>query len=133
MSTKVLMVDSDWNFSRKAEKFFSSRGDLMVRETVENVISHASRWQPDLIILAAEYASVGMLQTLRLLQPRPIILITEHMSRYDRAWEAWQNGGDELLMKPVFHNEDFRQAVITATENAVVDPYWVNRQKAVSA
>ena len=40
------------------------------------------------------------------------------MDRYDRAWRAWQTGGDELLMKPVFTSAELHQAIVTALENA---------------
>ena len=59
-----------------------------------------------------------LLEALRVLPDRPAVLLTEHMDRYDRAWRAWQRGGDELLMKPVFYAHELQQGIVTAMENA---------------
>ena len=47
------------------------------------------------------------------------MLLTENLDRFDRAWRAWQQGGDELLLKPVLSTHDLHQAIVTARENAV--------------
>jgi hypothetical protein len=40
------------------------------------------------------------------------------MERYDRVWRMWQEGGDELLMKPIFNIDDLHDAIVVALENA---------------
>ena len=50
---------------------------------------------------------------------KPAVLLTGRMDRYSVAWKAWQKGGDELLMKPVFKSEEIHDAIVTAMENRV--------------
>ena len=119
MSLKVLIADPDWRFSRQASHYLESRAHLVVRRPdPAEALDQARHWQPELVILAAEIAEKGLLRDLGNLPSRPAVLLTEHMDRYDRAWRAWQIGGDELLMKPVFSAEELHQAIIIALENA---------------
>jgi len=46
------------------------------------------------------------------------VLLTGWMERYDRVWRIWQEGGDELLMKPMFNTDDLHQGIVVALENA---------------
>ena len=124
---KVMIIESDWPFEAKATEYFESHADLVVHEIPAGAVDHARSWGPDLLILAAEYATEGLLDSMGKLEPAPAVLLTEHMSRFDRAWSAWQLGGDELLMKPIFHLHELRQASITAMENATVCPSWNQR------
>jgi hypothetical protein len=41
------------------------------------------------------------------------------MDRYDRIWRAWQQGGDELLVKPIFTSKELLDAIVATMENAV--------------
>ena len=119
MSMRVVIADRDWRFVRQASAHLESHAHLVVTESdSQEVVTRASHWQADLVILAAELAEEGALDALEQLSPAPAVLLTEHMDRYDRAWRAWQRGGDELLMKPVFRAEDLHQAIVTAMENA---------------
>ena len=119
MSMKVLIADPDWRFARQATGYLESHAHLVVRHSnIADAFKQAEHWQVDLVILAAELAEKGLLEQLQALAPRPAILMTEHMDRYDRAWRVWQKGGDELLMKPVFKAEELHQAIILAMENA---------------
>lgn len=82
----------------------------------------ARRWVPELVILAAELALRGqLLELLSSLDPRPAVLLTERMDRFDRAWRAWQKGGDELLLKPMLSTHDLHLAIVAARENATGD------------
>ena len=119
MSMKVLIADPDWRFARQATGYLEAHAHLVVRHSSSaDVFKQAEHWQPDLVILAAELAETGLLGEIQDLSPRPAVLLTEHMDRYDRAWRAWQKGGDELLMKPVFKAEELHEAIIIAMENA---------------
>ena len=69
----------------------------------------------------------------RALGVKPAILISEHMSNYKRAWAAWQRGGDELLMKPIFKATELQEAVVTALENANLQSNKNGRQPAATA
>ena len=64
-------------------------------------------------------ANRGLLEALEGLKPRPALLVTGWMDRYDQVWRAWQKGGDELLIKPVFKSADLLNAIVTARENAL--------------
>ncbi|MCK4601352.1 MAG: response regulator [Phycisphaerae bacterium] len=119
MSLKVLIADYDWHFAQQASSFLESHAHLVVCESRSSVaIARAKHWQPDLVIASAELAGNGMMEALYCLKPRPAVLLTEHMERFVRAWQTWQKGGDELLMKPVFDWQDLHQAVVAALENA---------------
>ena len=119
MSLKVLIMDPDWRFNRQAASYLESRAHLVVSENrTDEALDHARRWQPDLVILSSELANEA-LGALYALEPRPAILLTGQMERYDIAWKAWQKGGDELLMKPVFRTSELHEAIIIALENAV--------------
>lgn len=130
---RIVMVESDWNFEAKAVAYLESRADMVVRQTPDTAVRHAQAWQPDVVILAAEYASEDVLNGLRALPSRPAILITEHMSRFDRAWRAWQLGGDELLMKPLFHTRELHDAIVIAMERAALNASQAATSLAASA
>jgi DNA-binding response OmpR family regulator len=121
---KIIIVDSDWRFVSKATRYFESFADTIIQKSAFSLVSKAEEWEPDLIILSAEYATEDLLESLQNISIRPAVLLTEHMSRYDRAWAAWQRGGDELLMKPVFKSQDLRNAVSVAMQKAAVNPRY---------
>lgn len=118
---KVLIADPDWYFSQRVSRFLESRAHLVVQEVAaEAVLDRARRWLPDLVILASELALCdGVMKAILSLKPRPAVLLTEGLDRFDRAWRAWQQGGDELLIKPVLTGRDLHQAIVAARENAV--------------
>lgn len=119
MSMKVLLVEPDWRFARMASAYLESHAHLVVSETrLDDALRRAAHWQPDLAIVAAELAEDGFLQLLARNDPPPAILLTGWMDRYDIAWRAWQTGGDELLMKPVFHSDELHEAIVVALETA---------------
>ena len=117
---KVLIADPDWHFSQRVSRFLEDRAHLVVQEsTADAALERARRWLPDLVILASELAiGDGVMAELSSLKPRPAVLLTEGLDRFDRAWRAWQQGGDELLVKPVLSSRDLHQAIVTARENA---------------
>ena len=119
MSLKVLMVEPDWRFARMASAYLESHAHLVVQETrLDDALRRAAHWHPDLVIVAAELAEDGFVELLVDATPRSAVLLTGWLDRYDIAWRAWQRGGDELLMKPVFTTEEVHQAIVTALENA---------------
>jgi len=112
-------MDPDWRFNRQAVSYLESRAHLVVSENrLPEALEQAKHWKPDLVILASELAQPAM-PALYDLEPRPAILLTGQMERYDVAWKAWQKGGDELLMKPVFRASELHEAVVLALENSV--------------
>ena len=133
MLMRIMMVEPDWHFVGRAKRYLESRGNLVLTEEPAAAAERTHAWKPDLIILAAEYASEELMDELGAMENRPAILLIEHMSRYDRAWAAWQRGGDELLMKPVLRSWELQQAITTARENAAATPLGVPRQRMASA
>ncbi|MBN1555577.1 MAG: hypothetical protein JXA11_12600 [Phycisphaerae bacterium] len=130
---RIMMVESDWDFESKAIGYFESRADMVVRQTPASAVKQAQTWQPDVVILAAEHADEELLNGLRALPARPAIVITEHMSRFDRAWRTWQLGGDELLMKPLFHARELHDAIIIAMNRAALQTNDTRTSLAASA
>jgi CheY-like chemotaxis protein len=134
MSMKVLAVEPDWRFVRLATEFLESHAHLVVQEVQpKQALERAARWQPDLVIVAAEIAEKGFLELLSTIEPRPAVLLTGWLDRYDCAWRAWQKGGDELLMKPVFKTDELHEAIVTALENAAAGVRAGRRGLAASA
>ena len=118
MSLKVLIADADWRFTEQATAYLESHAHLVVCEAgLKEARAQALHWKPDLVILAAELANRGLIEPITAMRPRPAVLLTGRMDRFDLAWKAWQKGGDELLMKPVFQVEELHQAIVTALEN----------------
>jgi len=131
---KVLIADPDWQFSQRAVNYLESLANMVSSQpSASDAASTAEKWQPDMIIIAAQYVDDGSvnLDELYELDSRPAVVLTEHMARYDRAWRAWQKGGDELLMKPIFKTDELWSAVKAAMENAATGQRL--RRVAVSA
>jgi DNA-binding response OmpR family regulator len=119
---KVLIADPDWYFAELAQYHLESRAHLVVHQANPfHALAQARRWQPDVAIVSAEPAFSGLMQKLYTLQPRPAILLVDHMDRFARAWRAWQRGGDELLLKPILRFEELHDSLVGALENAAVD------------
>ena len=128
MSLKVLIADPDWRFSNQASAYLESHAHLVACEgRLREAKSHAAHWRPDLVIMSVELADKGLLETVGQLDPRPAILLTGRLDRYALAWKAWQRGGDELLMKPVFKSEELHQAIVKALENCAAGERTVRR------
>ncbi len=118
---KVLIVEPDWRFTQKATSFLETHGHhVVLQPTACEALDRTRHWQPDLVIVAAELGETGLLESLHKLQPRPAVLLTGWMDRYDIVWRAWQKGGDDLLIKPMLRIEDLHEAIVSARENAVV-------------
>jgi len=118
---KVLIADTDWQFAKQASAFLEGHAHLVVYQPKPDLaLLQCDRWQPDLVILGAELADTGILDAIQRKKDRPAVLLTGWMDRYDIAWRAWQRGGDELLMKPLFAVEELHESIVTALENAVV-------------
>ena len=131
---KVLIIDPDWRFARQATDFLESRAHLVVHHTWAcDGLAHAASWRPDLVILATELAETDVLGPLGRLEPRPAVLLAGWPDRSDVAWRAWQRGGDELLMKPLFSSDELRSAIATACKSAAAAMRPVRRAVAASA
>ncbi len=132
MSMRVLIADPDWRFARQVSAFLESHAHLVVRYSqAQPALEMAQRWQPDLAIVSAELTETGLLEELDALAERPAVLLVGWMDRYDKVWRAWQRGGDELLMKPVFKAQELHAAIVGALENAAAGQRY--RRVAASA
>ena len=116
---KILIADPDWRFTQRASRYLESLAHLVVCQSqADQALERAKSWKPDLVIVDTELAENGLIESIHQLRPRPAVLLTGWMDRYDRVWRAWQRGGDELLMKPVFKSAQLHQAIVAALENA---------------
>lgn len=128
---KVLIADPDWRFAEQVTSYLESHAHLVVYQPKPTLaIAQVQRWQPDLVIVAAELADTGIVEAIHRIKDRPAVLLTGWMDRYDIAWRAWQRGGDELLMKPLFKADELQETIITALENASLG---IRRQKPAAA
>ena len=119
MSMKVLIADPDWRFASQAAGYLESHAHLVVRCSEQKAAAKtAAQWRPDLVIVSETLTETGLLEQLHGMEDRPAVLLVGRMDRYDRVWRAWQLGGDELLMKPVFKSQELHDAIVTALENA---------------
>lgn len=118
MSLKILICDSDWRFVERAIRFLSSHGHQVMNEALPSeALDLASHWHPDVVILASEStegANEQVIAQLKRLTPRPAILLTGQLDRFDAAWRAWRKGGDELLLKPVINAWELYTAIVGA-------------------
>lgn len=124
MSMKVLIVDSDWSFVRQAADVLEPCGHHVVQEArPRQALAAALKWRPDVILVSAEMPQVcggELLGSLSDLQPRPAVLLVSALGRFDKAWQAWRRGGDEVLFKPMLHPSELHVAIMIARENAVL-------------
>ena len=120
MSQRVLICDPDYRFVRRAERFLADHGHQVMSDPLpDSALDLAVRWRPDVVVLSSESADRqpdGFLQRIQDLDPRPAILLTGQLDRFDAAWRAWRRGGDELLLKPVIHAWELHTAIISAIE-----------------
>ncbi len=126
---KVLIVEPDGRFAEATRRYLEAHANLVVRDHPSVALTRARHWEPDLVVLAGEVAEGGLLEQVQALPNRPAVLLTEHMDRYDRAWRLWQQGGDELLMKPIFSAGELNEGIVAALENRSTE----SRQVAASA
>ncbi|MFW6154589.1 MAG: hypothetical protein ACOC95_05175 [Planctomycetota bacterium] len=122
MSLKVLICDVDHRFVERATRFLGRHGHQVLNEPlVDEVYDVARRWRPDVLVLASEAvhtADGGLLRRVSQLPHRPAILLTGQLDRFDAAWRAWRQGGDELLLKPILHAWELHTAIVSAIECA---------------
>lgn len=117
----LLIIDPDWQFTQQAMTTLETKGSVVLAQPdPDHALNQARAWKPDVVIVAAELASSGILEELTALPQRPGILLTGWMDRTDLVWRAWQRGGDELLMKPLLKASELHTAIIAALESAAV-------------
>ena len=135
MSMKILIIDSDWRFVNHVREHLERFGHYVVHQPdAKKALQQVSKWRPDIIMVdcAIEACSNGdLLQVFGQLIPRPVVLLTSYMDDFQRAWRAWQHGGDELLFKPILHISELHTAIATAMKNAA-HPYLRPRARGVA-
>ena len=123
MSMKIMIVDPDWSFLQQARSYLESRGNHTVFEPdTDAALERAAHWKPDLVMVSAELEqahSGDLLEKLHAIKPRPAVLLTAPLERFDRAWQAWQHGGDEVVFKPLLNTSELNVAIFSAMENAI--------------
>ena len=123
MCMKILVVDSDWQFLCKTRDILEPRGHYIVHEDdPERALRRSLKWRPDVIMVSTEYESCcdgNLLGDLSRLKPRPAVLLTSALTDFDKAWRAWQRGGDEVLCTPMLHTSELHVAIMIARQNAL--------------
>ncbi len=119
---KVLIIDPDPRFGENVRDSLESHTHLVVHLTDASLArDRVLQWKPDIVIIAAELHGDGLLEFLHSGPHRPAVLLTGWMDSYAEVWQAWQRGGHELLMKPVFNSREVYDAMLTARENALAN------------
>lgn len=123
MSMKVLIVDSDWYFISQAGGILEAKGHQVLEEgNPDDALDRARDLKPDVILVNVEIDEVcqgDLLEQLSQILPRPAIVLTSVLERFDKAWMSWQRGGDEVLFKPILHPSELHVAIFTARQNAL--------------
>jgi len=124
VSMKVLIVDLDHQFFNQARDLLESRGHHVLQEAhTDLALQRAQAWRPDVVFVNAELADVAggvFLAELESIRPRPAVVLTSTLMRFDKAWQAWQHGGDEVLFKPLLQPSELHVAVLTARKNTLL-------------
>jgi len=123
VSMKVLIVDSDWYFVSQASGILESKGHQVSSEADSaEAFERAEQLRPDVILINVELEEVcqgDMLERLEGILPRPAIVLVSVLERFDKAWQAWQRGGHEVLFKPILHPSELHVAILNARQNAL--------------
>jgi DNA-binding response OmpR family regulator len=131
---KVLLVDNDWRFVQQATSYLESRAhDVVHQPHAKDALAKAEHWQPDLVVMSAETAQKGVLAGLTKMKDRPAILLTGYLDQYHVVWQTWQQGGDDVLIKPVMSGQEFHVAIVTALENHVAGAHKPRTKSRASA
>jgi len=115
---RILIADPDSRFAAQAASYLESKTHSVVHYSdVQSALIAARRWQPDLVIVAAELVTEKAMNAFRSFNPRPAIVLAGSLAQTGQTWRAWQRGGDELLMKPVFKGREIQEAIVAALQH----------------
>jgi DNA-binding response OmpR family regulator len=118
MSMKILIADPDSRFAAQAASYLESKAHLVAHYgDAASALIAARRWQPDLVIMAAELVTEKAMNAFRSFNPRPAIVLAGSLAEVGQTWRAWQRGGDELLMKPIFKAREIHEAIVAALQH----------------
>ena len=121
---RILICDPDQKFVRAAKEILRSEGHTVMAETgLSTAIRHALTSRPDVIILPSEFVDDPDAEFLEefidSLTPRPAILLTCRMARFDLAWLAWHKGADDCMFKPLLGAHELKAAIARARSRVV--------------
>jgi len=103
---RILVCDADREFVQAAERILGSEGHTIVAEAdLCKAARLALKSTPDVVVLPSEFADDSnadlITELIHHLTPRPAILLTMRMARFDLARKAWQKGADGSLFSRV--------------------------------
>ena len=120
---RILICDPDQEFVRAAKKILSSEGHTVMAEAgLPSAVRLALKGHPNVIILPSEFVDDPgadlFAEVIDSLTPRPAILLTCRMARFDLAWLAWQKGADDCMFKPLLGEHELKDAIARARSRA---------------
>jgi len=116
---RILICDADQKFVQAAERILGSEGHSIVAEAD---LCKAARLvlknTPDVVVLPSEFANDPnadlIIEIIHHLTPRPAVLLTIQMARFDIARKAWLKGADSSLFKPILREQELKTAIDSA-------------------
>jgi len=113
---KILICDPDRKFVQTARRILGSEGHTVV---VEANLCEAARLAlkniPDVVVLPSEFANDPnadlIIEIIHHMTPRPAVLLTIQMARFDIARKAWLKGADGTLFKPILQDQELKAAI----------------------
>ena len=116
---RILICDADREFVQAAERILGAEGHTVVAEAdLCKATRLALKSAPDVIVLPSEFAdnpNADLITALiHRLTPRPAILLTIRMARFDLARKAWQKGADGTLFKPILEDQELKREIARA-------------------
>jgi AmiR/NasT family two-component response regulator len=81
---------------------------------------------PDVVVLPSEFADNPnadiIIELIHHLTPRPAILLTMQMARFDLARKAWHKGADHSVFKPLLGGQELNAAIAQAHRRVAERP-----------
>jgi CheY-like chemotaxis protein len=113
---RILVCDPDQEFVEAVERILGSEGHTVVAEAdLCKAARLALQSTPDVIVLPSEFADDPnadlITELIHSLTPRPAILLTMQMVRFDLARKAWQKGADHSVFKPLLGEQELKAAI----------------------
>jgi DNA-binding response OmpR family regulator len=124
---RILICDGDREFVQAAKRILGSEGHTVVAEAdLCKAARLALKSTPDVVVLPSEFADNPnadiIIELIHHLTPRPAILLTMQMARFDLARKAWHKGADHSVFKPLLGGQELNAAIAQAHRRVAERP-----------